>query len=364
MEQYEVTRRGFLGKVALGATALVVGEKIFAGDDIPKSALPAPAMRAEDGDTLKIALLQMRSAIVNPRASQPWDLIVMEASSVRELQGKNLDIADAACRQAAALGADIALFPEMWNIGYAVFDKTQPDAKESWQALAVGSDSAYVRHFVSLARELNMAIAVTYLQKWDPAPRNVVSIISRTGEIVMTYAKVHTCDFWAEAALTPGDDFPVCELDTRVGMVKVGCMICFDFQFPESAGILMLNGAELILNPVATGLPEIYSDQIKIRAFDNAVAVAATNYANLPFDGNAVAYNAGGYRLVDPVSGGQERLHIAHLNLRELREYRKTTLWGNAYRRPRKYKRLIADDLDPVFARTNFLGQSFDRRTR
>jgi N-carbamoylputrescine amidase len=364
MEQNDVSRRGFLGKVALGATALVVGEKIFAGENSPKEMSPTPTVRAQDGDTLNIALLQMRSAITNPGATQPWDMIVMDAPSVRALQGKNIDIADSACRQAATLGADVAVFPEMWNIGYTVFDKKQPNSKENWQALAVANDSAYVRHFIALARELNMAIAVTYLQKWDPAPRNVVSIISRTGEIVLTYAKVHTCDFWAEAALTPGDEFPVCELDTKVGPVRVGCMICYDFQFPESAGILMLNGAELILNPVATGMPEIYSDQLKIRAFDNALAIATANYANLPFDGNAVAYDAGGYRLVDPVSGGQERLHVARLNLRELREYRKTTLWGNAYRRPRKYKRLIADDLDPVFARTDYLGQPFDRRSR
>ena len=363
MEQNDVTRRGFLSKVALGATALVVADKMF-GDNSTATPLPTPAASVADGETLKVALLQMRSAITNPGASQPWDMIVMDAPSVTARQEKNIEIADKACRQAATLGADIALFPEMWNIGYAVYDKGKPNARESWQALAVDNDSAYVRHFVSLARELNMAIAVTYLQKWNPAPRNVVSIISRKGEIVLTYAKVHTCDFWAEAALTPGDDFPVCELDTKVGPVKVGCMICFDFQFPESAGILMLNGAELILSPVATGLPEIYSDQLKIRAFDNAVAIAATNYANLPFDGNAVAYDAAGYRLVDPVSGGQERLHVVSVNLRELREYRKTTLWGNAYRRPRKYKLLIAEDVAPIFARKDYFGKPFDRGTR
>ncbi|HVC83296.1 MAG TPA: nitrilase-related carbon-nitrogen hydrolase, partial [Chloroflexota bacterium] len=33
-------------------------------------------------------------------------------------QEANLAIGEAACRHAAELGADIALFPEMWNIGY------------------------------------------------------------------------------------------------------------------------------------------------------------------------------------------------------------------------------------------------------
>jgi predicted amidohydrolase len=357
----KVTRRGFLKTSAIGAAAAIVGEKA-AGAAITKQTWPE--VPPDDGKSLGVALLQMNSAITNPAATSPWESIVVDAASVREHQDKNLSIADAACRQAAALGADIALFPEMWNIGYAVFDGKKPNAKESWQELAIGTDSVYVQHFVSLARELNMAICLTYLQKWRPAPRNVVSVVSRTGEIVLTYAKVHTCDFMAEAAVCPGDEFPVSELATRFGPVKVGCMTCYDFQFPESARILMLNGAELILVPVATGLPEIYSDQVKIRAYDNAVAVAVANYANLPFDGNSVAYDALGRRLVEPVSGGTECVQIARINLEKTREIRKTTLMGNAFRRPRKYKRLISDDLDPVFSRADFFGQPFDRQTR
>jgi predicted amidohydrolase len=291
-------------------------------------------------------------------------MIKMDAASVKERQERNIQIAEASCREAAAQGADLALFPEMWNIGYAMFDEKQPGAREAWLGLAVDADGAYVRHFASLARELGIAIAVTYLQKWNPAPRNAVSVISRSGEVVLTYAKVHTCDFSDEAALTAGDDFPVCDLDTRVGPVKVGCMICFDFQFPESSRILMLNGAEVILVPVATGLPDMYTDQVKVRAFDNAVAVAVANYANLPFDGGSVAYDARGYGLVQPLSEGVECVQIARLNLRELREYRKQTIFGNAFRRPRKYKRMIADDVDPVFARDDFLGRPFDRRVR
>ena len=124
--------------------------------------------------------------------------------------------------------------------------------------VGIDNDSDYMRHFISLAKELNMAIAVTYLQKWNPAPRNAVSIIDRSGEMVLTYAKVHTCDFGSmEASVTPGDDFPVCELDTKAGPVKVGCMICYDREFPESARILMLNGAEVVLVPNACGIEPV-----------------------------------------------------------------------------------------------------------
>ena len=40
-----------------------------------------------------------------------------------------------------------------------------------------------------------MAIALTYLERWPGGPRNTVLLIDRYGEMVLTYAKVHTCDF-------------------------------------------------------------------------------------------------------------------------------------------------------------------------
>jgi predicted amidohydrolase len=87
-------------------------------------------------------------------------------------QDANLAKADAFCRRAQAMGADIALFPEMWNIGYASFyeeygpsdlwraperwEATPRDAfleratdMAAWQARAVDRDSPYVRHFRS-----------------------------------------------------------------------------------------------------------------------------------------------------------------------------------------------------------------------
>lgn len=361
MTQREITRRDFLASAATAGAGLAVGGGLSGGG---AQARTTPDRR-EDDKSLKVALLQMRSSIVNPEASSPWKMLTMSADAVKRQQGTMVERADAFCRRAAALGADIALFPEMWNIGYAVFDAKQKNAKEAWLDLAVDSESDYIRHFTALARELGLAIAVTYLQKWNPSPRDAVSIISRSGEIVLTYAKVHTCDFTpSEASLTPGEDFPVCTLDTRAGPVKVGCMICYDRELPESARILMLNGAEVILVPNAWQIDPPRADQLKTRAFENAVAVAMTNYASLPFDGNSLAYDAAGNSLVDPITAGGEKVQIARINLRELREYRKNTIWGNAFRRPRKYKALISEPVEPVFERENAFGRPFDRQVR
>ena len=154
---------------------------------------------------------------------------------------ENLTIGLAACRRAKERGADLALFPEMWSNGYRIYNRPVAD----WQAEALPADGEFVAAFGRLAAELEMAIGVTLLEAWPGGPRNTLVLFDRRGERKLTYAKVHTCDFDVERNLTPGDGFFVTELDTAAGPVQVGAMICFDREFPESARILMLQGAEI-----------------------------------------------------------------------------------------------------------------------
>lgn len=163
---------------------------------------------------------------------------------------------EAACRRAKALGADIALFPEMWSNGYranvpsgaegrtvyrhpdrwALPGADLPAPGTAWRGKALTADDPFLTHFRGLAAELDMAIALTYLERWEGRPRNTVSVIDRHGRLVLTQPKVHTCAFdLPEADLTPGDSFEVCALDTLAGTVNVGAMICYDREFPESA---------------------------------------------------------------------------------------------------------------------------------
>lgn len=46
---------------------------------------------------------------------------LLQATSCGADQAANLAKGDALCRRARAMGADIALFPEMWNIGYTPY---------------------------------------------------------------------------------------------------------------------------------------------------------------------------------------------------------------------------------------------------
>ena len=56
-------------------------------------------------------------------------------------------------------------------------------------------------------------------------------------------------------------------------------MICFDREFPESARILMLKGAEIILTPNACEMEDNRICQFKTRAYENMVGVVLANYA-------------------------------------------------------------------------------------
>jgi predicted amidohydrolase len=278
----------------------------------------------------------------------------------------NLAKGDVFCRRAREMEADIALFPEMWSIGMTFYDPKREGDRERWQALAISRDDPFIIHFRRLARELKMAIALTYLEKWNGVLRNSVSLIDRHGEIVLTFAKVHTCEFDVEAALTPGDGFPVCALDTERGEVKIGFMICYDREFPESARILMLEGAELILAPNACTLDEHRLSQFKTRAFENMVGVAMTNYAAPQNNGHSVAFDGMAY---DPTNspledgdardtliieaGEREDVYIAAFDMDSIRAYRERETWGNAYRRPRLYGRLTSEEVEPPFVRSN-----------
>lgn len=275
----------------------------------------------------------------------------------------NLDKAEAFCRKAAAQGADIALMPEMWSIGYTRFDADKLGAREEFYKDALAKDSTEIRRFADLANELDMAIGVTYLEAYDPLPRNSITLFDRHGREVYTYAKVHTSDFKPmEASMTPGDDFFVGTLDTRIGPIQVGSMICFDRENPESARILMIKGAELILTPNACGLEELRLDQFKIRAWENIVGVAMTNYPKPVNNGHSVAYNASGDCLV--LADEEEGIHMATFDMDHIRERRGRSIHGNAYRRPHRYGDLLKTDRDEVWQRTDGNGKPYNPAVR
>ena len=284
------------------------------------------------------------------------NVALLQIAPTGSLQG-NVEKGAAACREAKAMGADIALFPEMWSNGYDIYEP--PVAQ--WQCKAIPLDSEFLACFQALAAELEMAIAVTLLEKYHPAPRNTMVLFDRHGQRKLVYAKVHTCDFGAEKDLTPGDGFSVCKLDTAKGAVTLGAMICYDREFPESARLLMLQGAEVVLVPNACPMEINRLSQLRGRAFENMMAIATCNYpATVPdcnggssvFDGVAYLPHWEGFRDMCILQADEaEGIYMAELDLDLLREYRACEVHGNASRRPELYGALLSKEVYPPFIR-------------
>jgi predicted amidohydrolase len=195
--------------------------------------------------------------------------------------------------------------------------------------------------------------------------------VDRHGELLFTYAKVHTCDFGMEYACTPGDDFFVGTLDTVQGPVEVGAMICFDREFPESARILMLKGAEIILIPNACEMEANRLGQLRARAYENMVGVALANYAAPQQNGHSVAYHPLAFseegRSCDPPvveAGEQEGIALAAFDLDAMRAWRQREVWGGAFRRPHRYGVLTSREVAPPFVRVDAHGERYNRSGR
>jgi len=303
----------------------------------------------------KIALLQMKAAI-------------------KEID-ENTQIAEKFCREAAEKGSDLALFPEMFSTGYAAlegdpfgpwkavaFENEKPDNKAIVEesSYAIDDTHPYVERFRTLAGKLEMAIAVTYMSTGDNAPQNSVLIIDRHGQDLFKYSKIHLFEpFLVDATCEPGEQYIVKDLDTKAGPVKIGAMICADRDHPEPGRILMKYGAEIVIVPNACPLKElgngIITDMVRVRAFENAMAFAICNYPSPQQDGHSAAFAPDGSVVLR--AGAEEGVYIADYDIDAIRQYRRTTNLGDAFRKERFYKPLIEAPVPEEFAdRKNAVG--------
>ena len=257
-------------------------------------------------------------------------------------QEAQLEIGTKACLEAKERGADIALFPEMWSDGYAL-----PQDPAALDALALEAEGPFVRAFGRLAEELELAIGITFLERHGPKPLNSLLLFDRHGRERLHYSKVHTCDFDLEKVLSPGTGFSVTDLDTGRGSVRVGAMICFDREFPESARILMLQGAEVILAPNACPMELNRLSALRTRAYENMLAVVTCNYpAGQPdCNGRSTVFDGVAWLREEPdvrdmcVFEAPEGpgVYLAEIDLDQLRRYRAEEVMGDRYRRPEAY---------------------------
>jgi N-carbamoylputrescine amidase len=167
------------------------------------------------------------------------------SASVRE----NIDKADKLVREAAGRGAQIILLPELFERPYFCQER-QYDFYDYAMAVA---DNPAVRHFQPIAKELAVAMPISFYEKDGTRLFNSIAMLDADGSVLGVYRKTHIPDdhyYQEKFYFTPGNTgFKV--WDTRYGKVGVG--ICWDQWFPEAARAMALQGAEILLYPTAIG---------------------------------------------------------------------------------------------------------------
>ena len=275
----------------------------------------------------KVALLQMNS--LNRRYQESTEIVL------------------AKMREAAAEGADLLLLPEVFLTGYVLPFHNQEALEE---------DNPYLRQICAAAGEIGIGVVATAVTRGREKPQNSAYVIDKQGRRLMKYSKVHTCDFADEACFESGDAFHVCDFHG----IRLGVMICYDREYPESARILMLKGAELLLVPNDCGAMKPRLCALSTRAYENMVGVAMAN-PNGENAGNSCAFSPICWDengdCVDNIllmaDALTEGLFYAEFDMDQIRSYREREMMGNTYRKVSAYDLLLDKGISYPFIRTN-----------
>ncbi|KKM11369.1 hypothetical protein SY88_09035 [Clostridiales bacterium PH28_bin88] len=155
--------------------------------------------------------------------------------AVQENVRRTLELID----EAAARGAKLIILPECCNTGY-VFNNRQ-EVKEVAEPVDGGWT---VAQWAAKAREKDAYIVAGMVEKDGICFYNSAVLVGPEG-LVGVYRKTH---LFAEEKLyyEPGNlGLPVFQLPFG----RVGILICYDLWFPETARLLMLQGADIICSP-------------------------------------------------------------------------------------------------------------------
>ena len=181
----------------------------------------------------------------------------------------NLDKLEHFTHRAVREGADVVVTPEGFLEGYVWNDDNPKNfSREQYFAAGESLDGPAVARVAALARELRIHLLVGFAERRAERMYNSAILLSPEGAVMSHYAKTHTAG--DEPFNTKGSEFPV--VDTPFG--RWGTLICMDRQLPETARILAIKGAQLILVPAWGMCGEMNDVMMRTRAYENGVHVA------------------------------------------------------------------------------------------
>jgi (R)-amidase len=213
----------------------------------------------------------------------------------------------------APLDIDLIVFPETTLSGFPAADEIH--------GIGLAADSKPIRLIQEAARKSDTAVAFGFCELADERAYNTAMLIDRAGRIALKYRKTHLWPGTDWGVFEAGSQYAVCE----IASLRVGMLICYDIEFPETARSLALLNVDLILvldgnmNPYGP----VHRRAVIARAMENqCFAVLANRIGEgkgLSFPGESVAVDPFGTVLVEAIDGHPVRVMLRRECIEESR---------------------------------------------
>ena len=179
----------------------------------------------------------------------------------------NFSRAEEGIKEAAKIGSDLILLPELWACGYDL---------ANWQRYATSLGEGIFKRVADLAREHHIAIGCSLLEEKEGRAFNTFVLWGPEGDSWGVYRKIHRFRLLNEEKwLGAGDQLVLAQ--TPWG--SVGMAVCYDLRFPEMFRPYFAAGSCLSL--IVAEWPERrvahWSKLLQARAIENQMFIAGVN---------------------------------------------------------------------------------------
>jgi predicted amidohydrolase len=228
---------------------------------------------------------------------------------------KNLAKARSMIAEAARLGSDLVVLPELWSSGYDLEDAA---------GHAAALDGGIFAKTAAMAVEYRIHVAGSCISLLGPGKfGNTLVCFGPDGEKLGDYSKVHLYRLMNEDRfLSPGGRLTIIDLPWG----SAGLAICYDLRFPEIFRSYAVAGAELIILPAEWPRPRLahWRTLLRARAIENQMFVIACNRVGETtadqFPGHSAVIDPWGKAVVE--GGEDEALLTVEIDLAEVGRFR------------------------------------------
>lgn len=198
----------------------------------------------------------------------------------------NLAEVEQAAARAAGEGAELLVLPELFLTGY--------DLGAAVTGLAMAEDDPALATLEEIAERHGLAILAGYPEREGERLYNAALLVDAAGRRRAKHRKLQLWGDYERRFFTAGRSPTLVEL----GGLKLGILICYDVEFPETVRALALAGAQAVLVPTAlmVGYPRVLDLLVPARAYENQLFLAYCNRCGA----EASLRYPGGSRIVAP----------------------------------------------------------------